>query len=90
MTQKWELVSLPRWEMTAYWILSFSSHLYSFYQLHKFSKGELPFWPRTKHKLPQVIREAVSTVHFQLKRTLIQIPNLNKSQEKSVYYMHNA
>jgi len=60
MTQKWELVSLPRWEMTAYWILSFSSHLYSFYQLHKFSKGELPFWPRTKHKLPQVIREAVS------------------------------
>lgn len=38
MTPKWELVSLPRWEMTAYWILSFSSHFYSFYQLHKFSK----------------------------------------------------
>uniref|UniRef100_A0A8C2IL36 Hedgehog acyltransferase n=1 Tax=Cyprinus carpio TaxID=7962 RepID=A0A8C2IL36_CYPCA len=38
MTPKWELVSLPRWEMTAYWILSFSSHLYSFYQLHRFSK----------------------------------------------------
>lgn len=42
MTPQWELVSLPRWEMTTYWILSFSSHLYSFYQLHRFSKGELP------------------------------------------------
>ncbi|KAK2878751.1 hypothetical protein Q8A67_019542 [Cirrhinus molitorella] len=38
MTSKWEPVSLPQWEMTAYWILSFSSHLYSFYQLHRFSK----------------------------------------------------
>ncbi|XP_058605408.1 protein-cysteine N-palmitoyltransferase HHAT isoform X2 [Onychostoma macrolepis] len=38
MTPQWELVSLPRWEMTTYWILSFSSHLYSFYQLHRFSK----------------------------------------------------
>uniref|UniRef100_A0A8C2DZ22 Hedgehog acyltransferase n=2 Tax=Cyprinus carpio TaxID=7962 RepID=A0A8C2DZ22_CYPCA len=38
MTPQWELVSLPRWEMTAYWILSFSSHLYSFYQLHRFSE----------------------------------------------------
>ncbi|XP_048047278.1 protein-cysteine N-palmitoyltransferase HHAT isoform X2 [Megalobrama amblycephala] len=38
MTPKWELVSLPRWEMMAYWILSFASHLYSFYQLHRFSK----------------------------------------------------
>ncbi|NP_001108362.2 protein-cysteine N-palmitoyltransferase HHAT [Danio rerio] len=38
MTPKWELVSLPRWEMVAYWILSFSSHFYSFYQLHSFSK----------------------------------------------------
>ncbi|TRZ02234.1 hypothetical protein DNTS_017577 [Danionella cerebrum] len=38
MTPKWEIVSLPRWEMTAYWILSFISHLFSFHQLHKFSK----------------------------------------------------
>ncbi|XP_016135374.1 protein-cysteine N-palmitoyltransferase HHAT-like [Sinocyclocheilus grahami] len=38
MTLQWELVSLPRWEMTAYWFLSFSSHLYSFYQLRRFSK----------------------------------------------------
>ncbi|XP_051501730.1 protein-cysteine N-palmitoyltransferase HHAT [Myxocyprinus asiaticus] len=38
MTPKWEQASLPRWEITAYWIFSFSSHLYSFYQLHRFSK----------------------------------------------------
>lgn len=36
---KMEIVELPRWEMAAYWFLSFASHLYSFYQLHRFSKG---------------------------------------------------
>ncbi|XP_030642293.1 protein-cysteine N-palmitoyltransferase HHAT [Chanos chanos] len=30
---------LPQWEMTLYWLLSFGSHLYSFYELHIFSKG---------------------------------------------------
>ncbi|XP_027032448.2 protein-cysteine N-palmitoyltransferase HHAT [Tachysurus fulvidraco] len=29
---------LPHWEMSLYWILSFTSHLYSFSQLHLFSK----------------------------------------------------
>ncbi|KAF5909556.1 protein-cysteine N-palmitoyltransferase HHAT, partial [Clarias magur] len=29
---------LPHWEMVLYWFLSFISHLYSFYQLHLFSK----------------------------------------------------
>lgn len=29
---------LPRTEVLAYWVLSFGSHLYSFYHLHKFSK----------------------------------------------------
>ncbi|XP_072546101.1 protein-cysteine N-palmitoyltransferase HHAT [Salminus brasiliensis] len=38
MPAKMELAELPRWEMTAYWFLSFASHLYSFYQLHRFSK----------------------------------------------------
>lgn len=30
---------LPRTEVLAYWVLSWGSHLYSFYHLHKFSKG---------------------------------------------------
>ncbi|XP_055027374.2 protein-cysteine N-palmitoyltransferase HHAT [Misgurnus anguillicaudatus] len=38
MTPKMQQASLPQWEMMIYWILSFVSHLYSFYQLHKFSK----------------------------------------------------
>ncbi|XP_060789246.1 protein-cysteine N-palmitoyltransferase HHAT isoform X1 [Neoarius graeffei] len=29
---------LPDWEMILYWFLSFTSHFYSFYQLHLFSK----------------------------------------------------
>uniref|UniRef100_A0A8C7YTT5 Hedgehog acyltransferase n=1 Tax=Oryzias sinensis TaxID=183150 RepID=A0A8C7YTT5_9TELE len=29
---------LPRTEILVYWVLSFGSHLYSFFQLHKFSK----------------------------------------------------
>ncbi|KAG7328758.1 hypothetical protein KOW79_008702 [Hemibagrus wyckioides] len=33
-----ESTALPHWEMSLYWILSFTSHLYSFYQLHLFSK----------------------------------------------------
>ncbi|XP_062375701.1 protein-cysteine N-palmitoyltransferase HHAT isoform X2 [Sardina pilchardus] len=32
------LVSLPRWEIALYWLLSLASHLYSFYELHRFSK----------------------------------------------------
>ncbi|XP_066538109.1 protein-cysteine N-palmitoyltransferase HHAT isoform X2 [Hoplias malabaricus] len=39
MAAKMELVELPRWEMAIYWFLSFASHLYSFYQLHIFSKA---------------------------------------------------
>lgn len=31
---------LPGPEVLAYWVLSFGSHLYSFYQLHRFSKGQ--------------------------------------------------
>ncbi|XP_056624385.1 protein-cysteine N-palmitoyltransferase HHAT isoform X2 [Triplophysa dalaica] len=38
MAPKWQQTSLPRLEMMAYWILSFVSHLYAFYQLHKFSE----------------------------------------------------
>ena len=34
------LAALPRAEVGAYWVLSFGSHLYSFYQLHIFSKGK--------------------------------------------------
>lgn len=30
--------ALPRSEICAYWVLSFGSHLYSFYDLHRFSK----------------------------------------------------
>ncbi|XP_035388581.1 protein-cysteine N-palmitoyltransferase HHAT isoform X2 [Electrophorus electricus] len=33
-----ELAELPQWEMAVYWFLSFSSHIFSFYQLHRFSK----------------------------------------------------
>ncbi|XP_062864037.1 protein-cysteine N-palmitoyltransferase HHAT [Trichomycterus rosablanca] len=33
-----ELAELPRWEIGIYWFLSLASHLYSFYQLHLFSK----------------------------------------------------
>uniref|UniRef100_A0A3Q1GPB4 Hedgehog acyltransferase n=1 Tax=Acanthochromis polyacanthus TaxID=80966 RepID=A0A3Q1GPB4_9TELE len=32
------LAPLPRTEILVYWVLSFGSHLYSFYQLHRFSK----------------------------------------------------
>ncbi|XP_059929934.1 protein-cysteine N-palmitoyltransferase HHAT isoform X1 [Gadus macrocephalus] len=32
------LAALPRTEILIYWILSFGSHFYSFYQLHRFSK----------------------------------------------------
>ncbi|XP_035388583.1 protein-cysteine N-palmitoyltransferase HHAT isoform X4 [Electrophorus electricus] len=35
-----ELAELPQWEMAVYWFLSFSSHIFSFYQLHRFSKAE--------------------------------------------------
>lgn len=38
---KAQLAPLPRTEILAYWVLSFGSHLYSFYQLHRFSKGKL-------------------------------------------------
>ncbi|KAG9268277.1 protein-cysteine N-palmitoyltransferase HHAT [Astyanax mexicanus] len=38
MLVKMEVVELPHWEMAVYWFLSFASHLYSFYQLHLFSK----------------------------------------------------
>lgn len=31
-------MALPQAEMFAYWVLSFGSHLYSFYELHRFSK----------------------------------------------------
>lgn len=33
---------LPRAEILAYWVLSFGSHLYSFHQLHTFSKQHEP------------------------------------------------
>ncbi|XP_063048051.1 protein-cysteine N-palmitoyltransferase HHAT [Engraulis encrasicolus] len=32
------LATLPRWEITLYWALSLGSHLYSFYEVHCFSK----------------------------------------------------
>uniref|UniRef100_A0A3Q3G754 Hedgehog acyltransferase n=1 Tax=Labrus bergylta TaxID=56723 RepID=A0A3Q3G754_9LABR len=32
---------LPWIEILTYWVLSFGSHLYSFYQLHRFSKGKV-------------------------------------------------
>ncbi|XP_028323682.1 protein-cysteine N-palmitoyltransferase HHAT isoform X2 [Gouania willdenowi] len=35
---KSSLAPLPRTEILVYWVLSFGSHLYSFYQLHQFSK----------------------------------------------------
>ncbi|XP_036979917.1 protein-cysteine N-palmitoyltransferase HHAT isoform X2 [Acanthopagrus latus] len=35
---KAQLVPLPWMEILGYWVLSFGSHLYSFYQLHRFSK----------------------------------------------------
>ncbi|XP_017558036.1 protein-cysteine N-palmitoyltransferase HHAT isoform X1 [Pygocentrus nattereri] len=38
MSAKMELAELPRWEMAVYWFLSFASHLYSFYEVHRFSK----------------------------------------------------
>ncbi|KAF7665584.1 hypothetical protein LDENG_00138730 [Lucifuga dentata] len=33
-----QVASLPWTEILAYWVLSFGSHLYSFYELHRFSK----------------------------------------------------
>ncbi|TWW78355.1 protein-cysteine N-palmitoyltransferase HHAT [Takifugu flavidus] len=33
-----QLARLPRPEVLVYWVLSFGSHLYSFYQVHQFSK----------------------------------------------------
>ncbi|KAM3862776.1 protein-cysteine N-palmitoyltransferase HHAT [Diretmus argenteus] len=33
-----QLATLPRTEILAYWVLSFGSHLYSFYELYRFSK----------------------------------------------------
>ncbi|CAI5654656.1 unnamed protein product [Oreochromis niloticus] len=35
---KAQLAPLPRTEVLVYWVLSLGSHLYSFYQLHRFSK----------------------------------------------------
>lgn len=37
---KAQLAPLPWTEILAYWVLSLGSHLYSFYQLHRFSKGK--------------------------------------------------
>uniref|UniRef100_A0A8C3ATH2 Hedgehog acyltransferase n=1 Tax=Cyclopterus lumpus TaxID=8103 RepID=A0A8C3ATH2_CYCLU len=37
---KAQLAPLPWMEILTYWVLSFGSHLYSFYQLHIFSKGK--------------------------------------------------
>ncbi|KAM4606977.1 protein-cysteine N-palmitoyltransferase HHAT [Polymixia lowei] len=34
---KVQLAALPKTEIIAYWVLSFGSHLYSFYELHRFS-----------------------------------------------------
>lgn len=39
-TARAQLSRLPWPEVLAYWLLSFGSHLYSFYQLHLFSKGQ--------------------------------------------------
>lgn len=36
--QNLQIAPLPQAEIFAYWVLSFGSHLYSFYQLHRFSK----------------------------------------------------
>lgn len=36
---KAQAAPLPQAEILAYWVLSFGSHLYSFYQLHRFSKA---------------------------------------------------
>ncbi|KAJ8384776.1 hypothetical protein AAFF_G00198620 [Aldrovandia affinis] len=36
--QKSSVAALPCWEIWIYWLLSIGSHLYSFYQLHRFSK----------------------------------------------------
>lgn len=38
---KAQLAPLPWTEILVYWVLSFGSHLYSFYQLHRFSKGKV-------------------------------------------------
>lgn len=38
---KAQLAPLPWSEILGYWVLSLGSHLYSFYQLHKFSKGKV-------------------------------------------------
>lgn len=38
---KAQLAPLPWTEILGYWVLSFGSHLYSFYQLHRFSKGKV-------------------------------------------------
>ncbi|XP_055018891.1 protein-cysteine N-palmitoyltransferase HHAT [Boleophthalmus pectinirostris] len=35
---KAQIAPLPQTEIFAYWVLSFASHLYSFYQLYRFSK----------------------------------------------------
>ncbi|XP_029927218.1 protein-cysteine N-palmitoyltransferase HHAT isoform X2 [Myripristis murdjan] len=37
-TSKAQLAALPQKEILVYWVLSFGSHLYSFYELHRFSK----------------------------------------------------
>lgn len=52
---KTHTASLPRAEIFAYWVLSFGSHLYSFYELHKFSKAH----------------ETRLQIHFQLDQGLI-------------------
>ncbi|KAJ8361537.1 hypothetical protein SKAU_G00180620 [Synaphobranchus kaupii] len=36
--QESSIAALPGWEIWMYWLLSIGSHLYSFYQLHRFSK----------------------------------------------------
>ncbi|XP_066552552.1 protein-cysteine N-palmitoyltransferase HHAT isoform X2 [Amia ocellicauda] len=38
-SHKASLAALPTWEIAVYWLLSFGSHFYSFYSLHRFSKG---------------------------------------------------
>uniref|UniRef100_A0A3B5AVZ5 Hedgehog acyltransferase n=1 Tax=Stegastes partitus TaxID=144197 RepID=A0A3B5AVZ5_9TELE len=53
---KAKLAPLPRTELLVYWVLSFGSHLYSFYQLHRFSK---------EHEAP-LVRE------FQLEKGLLK------------------
>lgn len=61
--------ALPRTEVWAYWLLSFGSHLYSFYHLHRFSRGS----PSVRYSTLSSVKMKFSNVPEVLCENLVEL-----------------